>query len=106
MINQNGIDIIKYIAKQGLETITSSTSETDPKIDFVNIFFNKIGSSKKPKVLNEPLNEIREQYLSCEKARKMLLWTPTFSFEEGIEKTIAWYKDFFAKYGVSDKKGE
>ena len=75
-------------------------------IDFVNIFFNKIGSSKKPKVLNEPLNEIREQYLSCEKARKMLLWTPTFSFEEGIEKTIAWYKDFFAKYGVSDKKGE
>ncbi len=38
MSNQNCIDIINYIVKQGLETITTSTSETQPKVDFVNIF--------------------------------------------------------------------
>lgn len=66
-------------------------------IDFVNIFFREIGSSMKPKVLNQPLNEIREQYLSCEKARKLLSWEPVFSFEEGIGRTIAWYRDFFKR---------
>ena len=26
------------------------------------------------------------------KAKKELAWSPKFSFEEGIEKTIQWYK--------------
>lgn len=64
-------------------------------IDFVNIFFRAIGSSRRPKVLNQPLNEIREQYLSCEKARKVLGWQPVFSFDEAIAKTVIWYKEYF-----------
>ncbi len=38
MTNQQCLDILAYIVKQGLTTITSSTSETQPKVDFVNIF--------------------------------------------------------------------
>lgn len=47
-----------------------------------------------PEIRNEASNEIRHQYLSAEKARKMLNWEPRFSLDEGLQKTIDWYKDF------------
>jgi CDP-glucose 4,6-dehydratase len=49
-----------------------------------------------PLILNEASNEIREQYLSSEQARKTLGWKPTFSMEEGLRETVAWYRSFFS----------
>ncbi|HEX2996551.1 MAG TPA: GDP-mannose 4,6-dehydratase [Anaerolineales bacterium] len=46
-------------------------------------------------VRNEVTNEIRHQYLSAQKARDLLNWHPLFTLEEGLQKTITWYKDFF-----------
>ena len=37
--------------------------------------------------------EIRTQYLSAKKARKMLGWKPKTNLEEGLQKTISWYKN-------------
>jgi CDP-glucose 4,6-dehydratase len=50
-------------------------------------------------VLNEASNEIPRQFLSAAKARRMLNWTPSFSFQEGLARTIQWYRDHdrFAK---------
>jgi CDP-glucose 4,6-dehydratase len=48
-----------------------------------------------PKVLNEAKGEIRNQYLSSEKATRLLGWKPNFSLEEGLRETIAWYRDFW-----------
>ena len=48
-------------------------------------------------VRNEASNEIRHQYLSAAKARSLLGWSPLFNLEVGLEKTIAWYTDFFAQ---------
>ena len=45
-----------------------------------------------PVILSEASEEIREQYLDCSKARQRLGWKPIFSFDEGLEKTIAWYR--------------
>jgi CDP-glucose 4,6-dehydratase len=53
-------------------------------------------SDLKPQVLNEVNNEIRHQYLSAEKARRMLNWNPLFDLDSGLELTIDWYRDFFA----------
>ncbi|MEK7643495.1 MAG: GDP-mannose 4,6-dehydratase [Patescibacteria group bacterium] len=39
-------------------------------------------------------NEIQHQYLSAQKARTMLGWKPRFTFDEGLAKTIVWYKQF------------
>lgn len=39
--------------------------------------------------------EISNQYLSHRKAREVLGWTPRYTFEEGLQETIAWYKAFF-----------
>ena len=51
----------------------------------------------KPKILNEAKNEIKHQYLSAEKARKMLGWKPKYDLESGLKETIEWYKQFFKK---------
>jgi len=51
-------------------------------------------SSLKPVILNEVKHEIKHQYLSAEKARKVLGWKPRFTLDQGLEKTVAWYKAF------------
>ncbi len=48
-----------------------------------------------PKVLGIARNEIIHQYLSAEKARKMLNWAPKYTLDEGLKRTIDWYEDFF-----------
>jgi len=53
-------------------------------------------SDLEPDIRNEATNEIRQQYLSAEKARRMLGWRPLFTLDEGLRRTIAWYQEFFA----------
>jgi CDP-glucose 4,6-dehydratase len=36
-------------------------------------------------------HEIQDQFLSAEKARTRLGWTPAFTLEEGLRRTVAWY---------------
>jgi CDP-glucose 4,6-dehydratase len=67
--------------------------------DLVERILKAMGSSLKPEVLNEASNEIRHQYLSAEKARKVLGWKPLFTLETGLERTIAWYRKFLAEHG-------
>jgi len=55
-----------------------------------------MGSSLKPVILNEASNEIREQYLSSAKARKLLKWKPLVTLDEGLSHTISWYTDFLS----------
>ena len=56
-----------------------------------------MGKKIKPKILGEAKNEIDRQYLSIEKAKKILKWYPKYRLEQGLKETIAWYKDFFRK---------
>ncbi len=53
-----------------------------------------MGSDLEPDIRNEASNEIRKQFLNADKARKLLGWSPLFTLEQGLDKTIAWYKDF------------
>ncbi len=52
-------------------------------------------SDLKPVIRNEAQNEIRKQYLSAGKARKILGWKPVFDMDEGLARTIDWYRRFF-----------
>lgn len=47
-----------------------------------------------PIVLNQAQNEIKHQYLSAEKARRLLNWHPQYSLDEALVETIAWYRNF------------
>jgi len=53
-----------------------------------------MGSDLEPEVRNEASNEIRNQYLNSEKARTQLAWKPLYTLDEGLERTIRWYRDF------------
>jgi CDP-glucose 4,6-dehydratase len=52
-------------------------------------------SDLKLDVRGEATNEIRHQYLSAEKARRVIGWEPLCTLDEGLNRTIAWYQDFF-----------
>ena len=56
-----------------------------------------------PQILNEAKNEIKHQYLSAEKARKMLNWFPKYSFDEALLETIDWYKYFLNNNSFREK---
>ena len=55
-----------------------------------------MGSDLEPDIRNEATNEIRQQYLSAEKARRLLGWHPLFTLDEGLRRTVTWYQEFFA----------
>ena len=47
-----------------------------------------------PVVLNEAQHEIKHQYLSAEKAKRVLGWKPLYNLEAGLKETVLWYKEF------------
>jgi CDP-glucose 4,6-dehydratase len=55
-----------------------------------------MSSNLVPDVRNEASNEIRHQYLSAEKARRLLNWKPLYTLDRGLQETIAWYKEFLS----------
>jgi CDP-glucose 4,6-dehydratase len=65
--------------------------------DLVRKISAMLGSDLEPEVHNEARNEIKHQYLSAEKARRLLGWTPQFTIDSGLERTVAWYRDFLAE---------
>ena len=65
-------------------------------LDLVNRILRVMGSDLEPDIRYEAGNEIRHQYLSAERARRMLGWAPLFSLDEGLDRTIAWYREFLA----------
>ncbi len=64
-------------------------------LDIVQSVLNLMNSELQPIVLNQTSNEILHQYLSAEKARRLLDWHPLFTLESGLRKTIEWYREFF-----------
>ena len=64
-------------------------------LQLVERLLTLMDSKLQPDVRNEASNEIRHQYLSAAKARTLLNWKPQFDLEEGLQRTIKWYKAFF-----------
>ncbi len=63
--------------------------------EIVDRILKAMKSDLSPDIRNEVTNEIRHQYLSAEKARRELQWKPRFDLDEGLQRTIDWYRDFF-----------
>jgi CDP-glucose 4,6-dehydratase len=66
-------------------------------LELVHRILTQMGSNLQPEILNEAGNEIRMQYLNSAKARQVLGWLPLFTLADGLDKTIAWYKEFLAE---------
>ena len=61
-------------------------------LELVQRILTLMDSDLEPDIRNEACNEIRHQYLSAAKVRQMLGWTPTFTLDEGLSRTIVWYR--------------
>jgi len=62
-------------------------------LELVEKILAVMNSSLKPDVRGEADHEIVHQYLSAEKARRLLGWAPLFSLEEALERTVDWYRE-------------
>src|SRR5579883_29083 len=65
-------------------------------LGLVQRILRAMDSPVEPEILNEASHEIRRQFLSASRARTMLRWSPLFSLDEGLERTISWYREFVA----------
>jgi CDP-glucose 4,6-dehydratase len=73
------------------------SNETEVTVlGLVTRILSAMSSDLQPKILNEASNEIRRQCLSAARARQVLHWSPLFTLEEGLGRTISWYREFAA----------
>ena len=63
-------------------------------LDLTRRILALMGSSLEPEVLNRATHEIRHQYLSAEKAKTTLQWAPLFTLDDGLRRTVDWYRHF------------
>jgi CDP-glucose 4,6-dehydratase len=75
------------------EAFNFSTELQLSVLDLTAAVLRELGSELTPDVRNEAKHEIMHQYLSAEKARRMLDWRPRFTLEEGLARTVRWYRD-------------
>jgi CDP-glucose 4,6-dehydratase len=69
-----------------------SAGEPHTVVDVVLTVLDLLGRPDlQPRILNQASNEIREQALSAEKARRALGWTPQHSLRQALARTIGWY---------------
>ncbi len=67
-------------------------------LELVRKIAQLMGSTLEPEIRGEAGNEIRHQYLSGEKARRILKWSPLFTLDSALENTIQWYQELL-KHG-------
>lgn len=78
------------------ETFNFSTESEVSALEFVQLISDVMGKADlEPDVQATATNEIPHQFLSAEKARQMLDWTPRYTVREAMELTAAWYRDYF-----------
>jgi CDP-glucose 4,6-dehydratase len=70
-----------------------------PVLDLVRRILALMGADVEPDIRDEARHEIRHQYLSAEKARRMLGWAPAYTLEQGLALTVDWYRDFLTGAG-------
>lgn len=54
-----------------------------------------LGSNLVPIIQGNNNGEIKEQYLDSSKASQILNWKASFGLDEGLKKTVEWYKEYF-----------
>ena len=84
------------------EAFNFSTERPCSVLDIVQKILDQMGSRLKPNLLNQSTHEIQDQYLSAEKAKKVLEWESKYTLDDGLKETIDWYTHFFRHYRQSE----
>ena len=98
---EDGVHAYLHLAEQMLErgleghAFNFSTETPFSVLDITDKILKIMGSKLEPTVLNQAKHEIPEQYLSAKKAKEMLGWKPLFGIDDGLERTVEWYRQYF-----------
>jgi CDP-glucose 4,6-dehydratase len=76
------------------EAFNLSLEQPLPVLDVVARIQVVMGTDLLPDVRAEAGNEIDRQFLSSEKAQRVLGWHPQHTLDEGLAETVAWYRSF------------
>ncbi len=61
----------------------------------VDAILAEAGVELEPVTEGVAAHEIQNQYLDATRARRELGWSPAFDFDEGLRRTVAWYRAHF-----------
>ncbi|MEW6102076.1 MAG: NAD-dependent epimerase/dehydratase family protein [Candidatus Omnitrophota bacterium] len=78
--------------KLGGEAFNFSDEKPLTVLELIRIIYKISRIPANYKILNQAKFEIKHQYLSSLKARRVLGWAPEVSLEQGLKRTIEWYK--------------
>lgn len=65
-------------------------------LELVNRIRTLVGVAVEPEILDTAVNEIREQRLDATKAGITLGWAPRHTLDEGLRKSIEWYRRYLS----------
>ena len=68
-------------------------------LEIVEAIGRATGIAREPTILATARMEIRDQTLDATRARERLGWTARFSLDEGLRRTVAWYRDYLSARG-------
>ena len=74
-----------------------STNNRMKVLEVVEVLQQQMKSTLTPDIQNTAKAEIPAQYLSSDKALRVLGWKARHGIEEGLQETIAWYKTYFSQ---------
>jgi CDP-glucose 4,6-dehydratase len=78
------------------EAFNFSTESKVTALEMMQAVLGAAGAEDlEPEIRNTATAEIKHQYLDSTKARNELGWQPEFTLDEGLERTVAWYRTFF-----------
>jgi UDP-glucose 4-epimerase len=83
-------NILALSGKEGIYNI--GTGKETSVNELIEIFSNVLGKEIKPEYVPPRKGEVYRISLEGEKAKRELGFVPKYSLEEGIKKTIEWYK--------------
>lgn len=89
--------IVEQMKSKHLEGEAFNFSDENPitVIEFVRKIYKTAGKKPGYRILNQAKYEIKHQYLSSTKAKKILKRQPQHTLEQGLQKTIDWYNSYY-----------
>ncbi|MDO8614701.1 MAG: GDP-mannose 4,6-dehydratase [Dehalococcoidia bacterium] len=73
-------------------------------LEIVETVLKQGGSSLRPRVLGQNKGEINRQWLDSAKANRILEWSPAVALDEGVRRSIRWYKAYLSGSQDAAKK--
>ncbi len=74
------------------EVINIACGERRSVLDLIDVINDVLGTSLEPKFLPPRAGDIKDSCADVGKAKRILDYTPSVSFREGVEQTIEWYR--------------